>query len=77
MSAGGVSLSRKPAGARAQRAEDVVVGVEGRQDDDLGRVLARAQELGGGKAVHPRHPDVHQHDVRLMLGDCGGDLAPV
>ena len=53
------------------------VRVEGRQDDDLRRVLALAQELGGGKAVHPRHPNVHQHDVRLMLGDCGGDLAPV
>ena len=76
MSAGGV-LEQEPAGAGAQGAQDVVVGLERREDDDLGRVVARAQQLGGGETVHPGHPDVHQHDVGLVLGHRVCDLAAV
>ena len=33
-----------------------------------GASVVRAQELGGGEAVHPGHPDVHQHHVGPVLG---------
>jgi hypothetical protein len=54
-----------------------VVGVEGRQDDDLGRAVAPAPDFGGREAVHPRHADVHQHDVGRVFGDGVLDLAAV
>ena len=55
----------------------MVVGVEGGQHDHRGRVLAGAQLLGGGEPVHPRHPDVHQHDVGRVGVDRGGHLGAV
>jgi hypothetical protein len=64
-------------GAGPQRAQHVLVGVEGRQHDHLRRARPAAQLLGGGEAVDARHPDVHQHDVRRVGVDRGGDLRPV
>jgi MMPL family protein len=77
MSAGGVSLTRNPPAPARRGAQDVVVGVEGREDDDLGRVRLRAQQLGGREAVGAWHPDVHQHHVGLALGHRMRDLSTV
>ena len=63
MSAGGVSLSRKPWAPAASARDDVLVGVEGRQHDDLGGSGSVEHGRGRGDAVHDRHADVHQHDV--------------
>jgi PAS domain S-box-containing protein len=52
-------LEQEAAGAGPQRGDDVVVEAEGREDQDP---LAR-QPAGRLDPVHPRHPDVHQHDV--------------
>ena len=77
ISAGGVSLSRKPGGAGAQRAQHELVGVEGRQHDDGRRVGLGAQQAGGGDAVELRHADVHEHDVGPVAVDGAQHAAPV
>jgi hypothetical protein len=58
-------LQEERAGARPQRLDDVLVEVEGGEDDDAGHV---AVALGDGTprrldAVELRHADVHQDDV--------------
>ena len=59
-------LGQVAARAGAQRAEHTrIVGVGGQRD--------RAGAAGGQPpdrldAVHPRHPQVHQHDIRVVLG---------
>ena len=52
----------------AQRLVDVLVGLEGGQDDDLdpGQVLIGADSPGGLQAVDPGHPDVHQDHVGAL-----------
>jgi hypothetical protein len=55
----------------------VLVGVEGGQDDDLGRVAAGAQGLGGGQPVHRRHADVHEDHVGGVPVDHRQDLGAV
>lgn len=49
------------------RGEDVLVQIEGGQHQhaDLGSL--REQPAGGLDAVQPRHPDIHEHDVRSGL----------
>ena len=59
------SLSRKPAGAGSQRAEDVFVEVEGREHEHARRP-ARSRRRSAGVASTPSmfgHADVHQDDV--------------
>ena len=60
------ALAEEPAGARAQGGQDVLVHLEGRQDDDLdvGELRVGGDPLGRGDPVDPGHPDVHQHHVR-------------
>src|SRR5690348_3468233 len=70
-------FEQEAAGAGPQGTQDVVVGVEGREDDDLGRPLAAAHDFGGRQAVHSWHADVHQHDAGLVFGDGAFDLAAV
>jgi hypothetical protein len=70
-------LEQEAAGAGAQGAQDIIVGLEGGEDDDLGCLGPRAQQLGGGQALHPRRADVHQHDVGPVLGHRLCDLAAV
>ncbi len=70
-------LEDEAGGARAQGPQYLVVGVEGGEDDDLRGVLAGPQPFGGGEAVHRRHPDVHEHDVRAGAADERLDLAAV
>ena len=64
-SAGPASLSRKPAGAGPQRGVDVLVEVEGGDDDDGERVgdARPGEEAGGLDAVEHRHADVEQAHV--------------
>src|SRR3954447_21334152 len=76
ISAGGVSLSRKPA-AGLQRAQDELVGVEGREDDDGGRVGLRGEQAGGSDSVELRHADVHEDDVGAVEVDRAEHLAAV
>jgi hypothetical protein len=62
-------LREVPAGACLERVQDrLVVGVGG-EDDDLGLGLGSADLPGRLDAVKPRHPQVHQHDVRAVA--CG------
>ena len=70
-------LEQEAGRAGLQRPEDVVVGVEGGQHDDRGRVLQRADRRGGGDAVQPGHPDVHQHDIGPVTSDGVDGVRPV
>src|SRR5436309_2015938 len=74
--AGGVggfaALEQEAAGAGAQCREDVLVELEGRQDQ-YARVAERAVGCDLARrleSVHLGHPDVHDHDV----GTQGADL---
>ncbi len=62
-------LDQEARGARPQRLEDVLVQLEGGQDDHpgTGQRGLRGDAPGGLQAVHPGHPDVHQHHVRAGL----------
>src|SRR5690606_1013800 len=59
-------LEQEPAGTGLQALEDVGVGVVGGQDEDadVPQAVGRGELPGGLDAVHPRHPDVHEHHVR-------------
>ena len=70
-------LEQEPARPGAQGTQDVVAHLERRQHDHFGRVVVRAQQLGGRETVHAGHPDVHQDDVGLVLGDRRRDLVAV
>jgi len=66
-SSGELFFSRKPvAPAGPQRLEDVLVVLEGGQDQHpgAGRTALGEQLPGGGEPVDAGHLDVHQHDVR-------------
>jgi hypothetical protein len=43
---------------------DVLVEVKGHEDDHLWRVGWIKDLPGGGQALDPGHPDVHQHHLR-------------
>ena len=55
-----------------QRPRDVLVGVVGRQDDDLGLRIALANLPHRLDAFHHRHPQIEQRDVGTMALE-GGD----
>ena len=57
-------LEQESAGSGPQRVVDVLVQVEGGQDEDPRAARAGAGELPGGlDAVHAGHAHVHQDDV--------------
>ena len=60
-------LQQEAARAGAQRVEDVLVHVEGRQHHDLRVACAAVREQAPRRldAVELRHAHVHQHDVGL------------
>ena len=64
-------LEHEPAGAGAERGEDVLVEVEGGQDQDAyaGAAVVGQDSPGGFETVHDGHPDVHQDDVGLGAED--------
>ena len=69
-------LEQEAARAGPQGVEDVVVAVEGGEDEYLGQV--GLDDLAGGRdAVEDRHLHVHEHDVRAQLLCCVDCLAPV
>jgi hypothetical protein len=56
-------LDQEPGRAGPQRAQHVLVGVEGGQHHHGRRVGQLADPLNCGDPVHPGHPQVHQHHV--------------
>ena len=57
-------LEQEPAGPGAERLEDVVVALEGGEDDDPAWDVGFSDDAAGGlQAVHPRHLDVHEHHI--------------
>ncbi len=65
---GGV-LEQVADGAGAQGREDLVVAVEGRQDEHPHVGMFDAQPLRRRDAVEDGHPQVHEHDVGSQRGD--------
>jgi hypothetical protein len=61
---GAGALEEEARGAGAERAEDVVVLFEGRQDQDPHSRSRSRQLTGGGDPVQVGHADVHQDHVR-------------
>ncbi len=71
-------LEQETAGARPERGEDVLVEIEGGEDEDPGIAPRRGDAPGRLDPVHRGHPHVHQHDVGRELGrqgDRGGAVA--
>ena len=69
-------LGEISAGARLQRGEDRVIVSVGGQDDDLGLGPGSANPPGRLDAVEPRHPQIHEDDVRAVaLGEHHGLFA--
>ncbi len=73
--AGGLGVfEQEAAGAGPQPGVDVVVEVEGGQDQHLGRQPGGHNVAGRLDAVAAGHPDVHEHHVgtqRGAHGECG------
>ena len=72
-------LDQEPARPGPEGLVGVLVGVEGGEDHDLGRVGQGPQLAGGGDAVQHRHADVHERHLgggaagqRDRLGAVGG-----
>jgi putative molybdopterin biosynthesis protein len=72
-------LQQEPARACPQRAEDVLVELEVGQDHDAHAVqpLVRDDLPGGLDTVKHRHLNVHERDVRAVLGGQRHRLPPV
>lgn len=69
-------LEQEARSTGAQRLEQVVLPVEGREDDDLGSACGH-DAPGGLEPVHVRHLHVHQHDVDTALGNPLHGLATI
>lgn len=55
-------------GDDAHHVVDELAQIEGRQDEDARPVLAGfGQPPGGFDAVHDRHADIHENDIRVQL----------
>src|ERR1022692_674575 len=79
---GGDVFEQEAAGSGAQRVVDVLVQVEGGQDEDArpiepGAPGGAAELPGGLDAIHARHADVHEDDVRAQFAADGHRLGPV
>ena len=60
------------------RLVDVLVEVEGGEDQHLGGGFASSEQLlGGPEPVQPGHADVHQDEIGLELTSLGERLAAV
>jgi len=72
-------LEQEPARPGGQRGVDVLVEVEGGEDDDPapGSRLGPEDAAGGLEPVHPRHPDVHEDNVGAVLKHRGDRFAAV
>ena len=63
---GGGVLEEEPAGAGPECLVDVLVEVEGGQDEHARGAGPGGDPAGGLDAVEIRHADVHQHDLRTQ-----------
>ena len=63
-----IVLEDEAAGARLERLVDVLVEVEGGEDEDAGRRVGGEDVAGGLDAVELRHADVHEHHRRAEAG---------
>ena len=70
-------LDEEAAGARLHGLVDVLVEVEGREDEDVGGALVVQEPARGLQAVELGHADVHEHDVGLVLADARERLSAV
>jgi hypothetical protein len=75
-------LEHEAARSPSDRSRRRFVEVEGRQHDDARSGLTSRggcahDGLGRVDAVHDRHPDVHEDDVRLRLGRHRDALDPI
>src|ERR1700735_2923206 len=70
-------LQQEAARPCPQRPEHVLVQLEGRQHDDLGRFAQRGNALGRVDPVEPRHANVHQHNIGPVRGDACNRRRPV
>ena len=71
------ALQQEARGAGAERAEDVVVLLEGGEDHDLHLGEGGRELAGGGDAVEVGHAHVHQHHVGPQQPGPVGGLAAV
>src|SRR6202020_2290943 len=70
-------LEQEAAGAGSQAGVDVVVEVEGGQDQHLGRQPGGHDVASRLDAVVAGHPDVHEHHVGTQRGAHGDGGGPV
>jgi hypothetical protein len=70
-------LEEEAARAGAQPVVDVLVEIEGREDEDARGGLHRREASGRLEPVDVGHPDVHQRDVGSKAPDGGHGLLPV
>ena len=68
---GGSILQQEAGGARAQRRKDVLIKVEGRQNQDASGRLIVDELPGRCEPVQFGHPDVHEDHVRAVPADSG------
>ena len=61
-------LQQESARAGPHRVVDILVEIEGREDQHPGRRACLAEAPGRLDAVEHGHPHVHEHDVRSGLG---------
>ena len=74
---GRVVLEHEAAGAGAERLVDVLVEVEGREDEDPRGRVGGEDAPGRLEAVELRHADVHQDDGRVEARRLGDGLVAV
>ncbi len=71
-------LQEEPARAGAERLVDVLVEVERREDENARPLVAAVEQAARRlEAVHVRHADVHEDDVRVELARGLDGLGPV
>ena len=70
-------LEQEAGRTRAERAQDELVGIEGRQDHDRGWIRLGMEQARRLDAVDLRHADVHEHDIWVVRVDGGEDTAPI
>src|SRR5215470_8920267 len=63
---GGRVFEEEPAGAGLEPGEDVLIQVEGGEDQHLGCLASGGDQAGRGYAVRAGHPDIHQHHVGVQ-----------
>ena len=71
-------LEQEAAGASSESFVHVFIEVEGRQHEHSRRALTAIHDPAGRlDAVHVRHADVHEHDIRIEFARQGDRLAAV